>query len=315
MGEYGFELGRRGRLKHGYACGAEVGDAFEQGRCRKMASYVQDAAVVVDALDAFGYLAAQARELFGGRQGRGDVGGVVAGKSTTDVAEHPGGADGGAAHHDAVHSIVVECAQRIVAAAYVAVADEGDVQARVLLDARYHLPVGLAGVHLRARAAVDRECRYAAVLQALGEFHDDAVVVVPAEAGFHCDREADGLYDGLCDGEHARNVAQHACPGAFACHFFDRAAEIDVDYVRAGLFHDFCGLYHRVDVASVNLYCGRPLGRVYLELARGGCDVAYQGVGRHEFRVGHVGAHLFAYEAEGGVGDVLHRCESNGPRA
>ena len=39
---------------------ALVGDAFEQGRCRKMASYVQDAAVVVDALDAFGYLAARA---------------------------------------------------------------------------------------------------------------------------------------------------------------------------------------------------------------------------------------------------------------
>ena len=36
-------------------------------------------------------------------------------------------------------------------------------------------------------------------------------------------------------------------------------------------------------------------------------DIADEGVGRHELRISHVGAHLLAYKAERGVGDVLHR--------
>ena len=48
-----------GGLEHGYACFSEVWNAFEKRRCRKVSPDVQNASILVDAVNALGDLPAQ----------------------------------------------------------------------------------------------------------------------------------------------------------------------------------------------------------------------------------------------------------------
>ena len=107
--------------------------------------------------------------------------------------------------------------------------------------------------------------------------------------------------------EHFWNIAEHACARSLARYFFDRASEIDVENIGTGFGHDSGSLYHRPDLTAVDLYGGGAFAFGYMELAGGGGDIAHKRVGRHEFRVGHVGALLLADEAERGIGDIFHR--------
>ena len=232
------------------------------------------------------------------------------------LPEDPGVAEARAAYHDAVDPVGLESPQGGGAVGDVAVADDRDVHAGVVLHLADQRPVRGALVHLAARAPVDRERLYARVLQAFGEFDYDLGAVVPAEAGLHRDGFADGFHHSLGDRHHLVGVAHHARTGAASGYLGDRAAEVDVYHVGpvasgylGGAVGHSCGLHHGLGDVAVDLYAhGRLLfGGAQFRKRLGG--VAYQAVGGDELGIHHVGPLFAAEQPEGEVGDVFHRSQ------
>ena len=190
---------------------------------------------------------------------------------------------------------------------YVAVTDYGYFEARIGFDARNGIPVGTAGIHLRARTPVDGQGSYAAVLQLLGKVGDYDVVAVPTEACLYGDGDFYGIDDGACDFEHLWYVSQHARAGTLPCHFIYRASEIYVEYVGTGSLDDFGSFDHGAYFAPIYLYCRGPFAGRDVQFAGCGGDVAYQCIGRYKLGICHVGPLLFANQAERCVCDILHR--------
>ena len=225
----------------------------------------------------------------------------------TDLLEEPGVAEGGAAYHHRVHAVAVETFFGAFGRGDVAVADDGDMHAGVVLDLADECPVGFAGVHLAARAAVDSEGLDSAVLQLFGQRDDDLVVVVPAEARLDGHGDTDCVDHGAGDFQHLGDIPQESCAGTFARHFLDGAAEVDVEVIGVRLLHDLrCG-GHRLGIFAVDLYGHGSFSVGYLQLAHGGSHVAYECVGVDKLGIDAVGSEALAQQAERGVGDVLHR--------
>ena len=101
--------------------------------------------------------------------------------------EYPRPSEAGAAYHDGVHTVALETLEGTLRGGDVAVTDDGDVYARILLHLADEGPVGFARVHLRAGTAMDGQGADAAILQLLGQGDDNFVFGIPAEAGFHGD--------------------------------------------------------------------------------------------------------------------------------
>ncbi len=226
-----------------------------------------------------------------------------------------------AADHHAVNAIFFNGFARIVDGADVAVSDDRDADARVAFHAADERPVGLAGIHLRARAPVDGEGFDAAVLEAFGQFDDERAVVgagdgergvehgrsVPAEPRFHGYGSSDGTHDSPRDVEQKRHVSQHSRACAFARHFFYGATEIQVDEIGRGLlFDDLRGIGNGNRVATVDLNAYGTFGGVDGELADSGVHFAYEGFGADKFGVNHRRSEAFAESPEADVGYVFH---------
>ena len=90
--------------EHGYACFAEVGDAFEQRRCRQMPADVEYAAILVYAVDALGNLPVDEGEF----RGYGRFGGLESESGGFERAEYPWRTDRCSPHHHAVDTVAVE---------------------------------------------------------------------------------------------------------------------------------------------------------------------------------------------------------------
>lgn len=116
-----------------------------------MPAYVEYAAIFIDTVDALGNLPAQQHEAFM----YGKRSSVRTMNHTADVIEDPWGTDRGASYHNSVHSVAVKGLESQLGGGDVTVPDERYRQSGIFLDPGYHLPVGIAGIHLRASASVD----------------------------------------------------------------------------------------------------------------------------------------------------------------
>ena len=229
-----------------------------------MTAYVEYAAVLVDARYAFEYLPAEQSE-FSCKIDLRDA--TLGMNGILKFRENPRCTDGSASDKYAVDTVSVERLAGFLGRGDVAVADKRDVEARIVFDACDFLPVGLACVHLRARASVDGECLYAAVLKLLGKVDNDLAVAVPSEACLDSDRKIDGFDYGTCDLKHFGHVAQESGSGSFPGDFLDRASEVYVDEIGACLGCHACCLGHRLGLTSVDLYGGGTFGPVDRQLA------------------------------------------------
>ena len=234
------------------------------------------------------------------------------GKVVFHLAEYPRAPVGRAADHHAVHAVAVEHFGRFRPRIHIAVADDRDMYPRIVLHLADQRPVGFAAVHLGPCAAVYRERRDADILQAQGYLLDVLRLVVPAQAGFHGHGFPDRFHDPPRHFDHQRHVAHHARSGAPPRDLLHGAAEVDVDDVRAGRFGHARRLDHRFDQMAVELDAHRTLRVVDFEFFERLGRIAYQPVGRDEFRVNHVGAEPLAHVAERRVGHVLHRRQQQG---
>ena len=141
----------------------------------------------------------------------------------------------------------------------IAISDNRNTDAGIALYLANERPVGLAGVHLTAGAAVDGKRLDAAVLQLFGQCGDDELFLVPSQPGLHGDGRVDGLHHLAGDFQKQFGFLQHprSCP--FAGHFLYRTAEVQVYHIRVGFgFHDTGSLNHLRHVAPVNLNAHGP---------------------------------------------------------
>ena len=222
------------------------------------------------------------------------------------LLEYPGVADGCTADEDAVDAVASACFDSLLGGGDVAVAEDRDMHAGVVLDLADEGPVGGALVHLGLGAAVDAEGGDADVLQPLGKLYDGLVVRVISETGFDGDREVGPLDQGRGDLEHLGYVLQDAAASAFASHLADRAAPVDVDEVGLLLLHNVETLQQFLLVGTEYLDADGVLGRGEAHLAKAFLGIAVQGFRGYELGDKKVGTELLAQFAEGEVGDVVH---------
>ena len=170
-----------------------------------MTSDVENSAIFVDAVDAFGDLPAQERQFFGS----GDI--VDAPPCCDEMlhfAENPRRTDRSATDHNTVDSVSVEAFSETFRGCDVAVPDDRDRHSRIGFNLCDERPVSLTGVQLRARSAVDSKRFDSAVLEAFGEVDDNFVFAVPAESCFDRHGKFYGGDDGTSDGEEEVDVAE-----------------------------------------------------------------------------------------------------------
>ena len=155
------------------------------------------------------------------------------------VAEEPRAPLAAAAHHHAVDAGLADHADGVLGGPDIAVAQHRDVRQR-LAQPGDGGPVGLAGVELRRGAAVERDGGNAGIAGDPAGVEVRQVVLVDALA--HLDGERDValgrfLDSGLDDRGEEVDLPGQGGAAAAPGHFGDGAAEVQVDVVRAVLFH------------------------------------------------------------------------------
>ena len=227
------------------------------------------------------------------------------------ATENPRTAEGGATNHDGIYTVGLKCLVGLVKIVNVAITYNRNMYLGVALHLANQRPVGLARVHLTACATVNGQCFNAAILQLFGQLGDDELFVVPTQAGFNCYGQLNGINHLAGNLQHFWYVLQHACASALTCHLFYRTAEVNVDQIRTGLFYDFGRLYHRLYVASVNLYAYRALSIADSQLRDGRFYIAYQRLGAYKLCIHHCGSKPLAKQSETNISHILHRCQKH----
>ena len=280
-----------------------------------MTACVEDAAVLVNALYIDAQLFFQDVDLvvYGQDGGCYRCAALFARLLGVDILPHlleyPGMTKGSPSHHHGVYTIVVKGLFRLLRRGDVAIANDWDMDTWVVFHCFYQCPVSIAGIHLAARASVDRQRLYAAVLQLLSQVLDDQVSFVPSQPRLYRYRRFHGFDDLFCDVEQERDVFEHSCSGAFSGHLFHRASKVDVDDVGVHRFHDFSRLDHRVNVFAIDLNTYRPLLIIDVHLVECGLDAADDCVGRDKLSINHSRAKPFAEHTEAYVRHVFHGSE------
>ena len=231
--------------------------------------------------------------------------------SLTHLFEYPWTAEGSPAHHHSIHPIALKGKACLFACGDVAVADDRDMYARVVLHLAYQGPVRLPRVHLRTRPTMDGERTDATVLQLFSERGDDKVVGVPSQSSLHRHGQVHRLHHLPCDLQEQRNVLQHSGAGTLARHLFHRAAEVDVDDIRVRLFHNTCRLYHRSHIPAINLYAHRTLFVRDIEFGLSRFHRPHQSLGTHKLSVNHRGTKPFTQHSKTDIRYILHRSQKD----
>ena len=151
-----------------------------------MATYVENTSVFIDALYTLANLLFEHIQLPVGRHrseitlhsSRNVKRNTI--KRIADFLEYPRTAKGGATHHDRIYTILFKTAECICTGGDVAIANNGDVHARIALHFANQRPIGFSCVHLATCTTVNGQSFCATILNPLCQIYDDAVFVVPA---------------------------------------------------------------------------------------------------------------------------------------
>ena len=298
--EDGEDLVEGGGVDHGDAELLEVAESLEI------------AAIVLAHLEHGGMLAF---ELDGGQQvaaahlhtlGYGDRTFFLATQQPLCLLEYPWVADGTATNQDAVDTVALAGLDGLLGSGDIAIAEDGDVHAGVVLHLADERPVGRTLIHLGFGAAVNAEGGNAHILQPLGQLDNRFVVGIIPQTGLDGDRQVRPLDEGFGNPQHLGNVFQNATAGPFARHLAHWAAPVDVDEVRFLLLHNVKTAQQLVLVGTENLDSDGMLrgGETHLAIALLG--LAVQGLGGDELGDEEVGTEVLAELPEREVGDVVH---------
>src|SRR5271168_1225385 len=157
------------------------------------------------------------------------------------LREDPRVGGGGAADHHGVAAGFAHHARSVFRSVDVAVANHGNFH-RVFYGGD-DVPVGGAGVALRARARVDGHALDADAFGEFGDIDGDNGILVPAGAQLDGERDFHCRTHGAEDIFQQRQIAQES--GAAALHdLFGGAAEVDVHGIETEVFDHLGGFGH-----------------------------------------------------------------------
>ena len=157
--------------EHGDARLSEVGNALEDRGSGQMTASVEDTAVLVNAFHIDAQLFFQDVDLvvYGQDSGCCRRAFLPACLLRVDILPHlleyPRMTKGSPSHHHGVYTIVVKGLFRLLWCGDVTIANDWDMNTRVVFHRFYQGPVSIAGIHLAARTSVNGQSLNAAVLQ------------------------------------------------------------------------------------------------------------------------------------------------------
>ncbi len=235
---------------------------------------------------------------------------VAAFKGGHQVPEEPGPALATAAYHHTVNAGFPDHPDGMLRGPDIPVAQHRNIRQR-LTQPGDRGPVRLAGIELGRGAAVQGDGGDSAVTGHPARLQVGQVVLVDALA--HLDGQRDIALGRLADrglhnaGEQVSLPGQRRSP-ALAGHLGHRAAEVQVDVVRAVLLHQHPhGPAHRTRVHAVQLDGADLLVVVVRDDPQRLGGAFHQRPGGDHFGDVEAAAVLAAQPAEGGIGDARHR--------
>ena len=275
----------------------------------QMAAHLQDTDVISLDLQRFGEV------LFGdlyALYNRGLRQSLTGTEEVLALLEDPRTTVGRTTDHHRIDPIAIEHFGRLFAGIDVAVADNRDLDQRVVLHLADKRPVSLATIHLRTCATVDGECPNTHILQAEGDLLDVFRLFVPTKTGLDRHRFLD-RFDNLARHlDHQRHIAHHPRSGTTPCDLLHGTTEVDVDHFGTCRLGHLCRLDHRFDAVAVDLDAHGTLAIVDIELTQRFGRLVHQSIRGDELRIDHISSEPLAHVAERGIGHILHRSEQNG---
>ena len=92
------------------------------------------------------------------------------------------------ANHDSIYAKTLESLFGFLRRSNVAIANDRNVDARIVFHLANQRPISISGVHLTACAAVNGQRLDATILQLFGQFGDNKIVFIPSQACFYSHR-------------------------------------------------------------------------------------------------------------------------------
>ena len=170
------------------------------------------------------------------------------------------------------------------------------------------------GVHLPRRARMEGQRRRARLDEPRPDLEARARAVLGAAAHLHRDRQRRGRRDGRDDARGVIRVVEQRRAGAGLRHLLDRAAEVDVDDVRARGLDRARGLGHRDRVGAEDLDRERMLVGGDAQIAERPLVAVLDAGHRHHLGADEPGAVAASLAAEGLHADARHRREHEAAR-
>ena len=179
----------------------------------------------------------------------------------------------------------------------------------MLFDGGDEFVLRLPAIHLAAGASVDGKGGDACVFGDLGDGENVFVFIVPAEPCFKGNGHVYGAHDGVENLRDEGFVLQQGAACEHVAHFFNGAAHVDVDDLRAKGDVVLRGDGKLGGVAACDLH-GDDAAFACVVLAVAGFGGVLQiGVHGYHFAGGPLCAELAGELAKGQVGDACHRGE------
>ena len=191
----------------------------------------------------------------------------------------------------------------------VAIADNRNMDAWIVLHLTYQSPIGLSRIHLTSCSSVYGERLNAAVLQLFSQFGNHKVVTVPSQAGLHRHGHIDSLHHVTRNIEQQRYVSQHTSSSSLSSHLLHRTSKVDVYHIGLRLFHNLGSLHHVFCRSAINLNTNRTFLVADGQLVDSRLDRAHQSLSRYKLRIHHSRSVSLAEHTEAYIGHVFHRSE------
>ena len=129
-------------------------------------------------------------------------------------------------------------------------------------------PIRLAAIALLARARMQRDGLQSAIFGELSHFHGHQLLIVPAGAELHGERNRDGRPHLAQDLFHQRQIAQQSRTAVALHHFVDRAAEVDVDDIESKILASLGRVGHHLGIGAKQLRRDGMLLRLEVQIAK-----------------------------------------------
>ena len=233
-------------------------------------------------------------------------------KVVSNLAENPRATIRCTTNHHRIHAIAVKHLLSLYSRVNISIADNWNMDSRVVLNLAYKSPVRLASIHLTASTTMDCKCRNTNILQSVSYLLNILTLIVPAEASLYCHGLTDSVYNLARHLNHQRHIAHHTATCTTTRDFLHRAAEVYINNIWICSLGNLCRLYHRLYLISINLDTHRALKVRNLKLCKRLSRITNKPIRGYKLRSDHIGTEELTHISERWVGNILHRRKEKG---